>query len=338
MEIEDKKTSKNFMLRTWKTVRKSKNTNIFFVLVFLIIIATIFSPYFFTVYNITSIVRDLAFIGLITLGQSCLLISGDLDLSVGSIAALSGVFGGIVMTKTPINPFIVFIMMIILGGIFGFINGTIITRLNLNALIVTIGMSGIYLGVNLIITKGRAVIGIPESIYYLGQGTPGGVPMPFIIMVCLLIVIIFITRYTKLGRYMYAIGDNKEAAYILGVNVHLNRTIVFAITGMLAALAGMLVTARLGTAQPGIATDWPLNSIAASVIGGVSLVGGIGNPLGAIIGAAIIVIIQNIIVLFGVSPYFQTAVSGVVVVLAISFDSISIMIASRRRQKIKSNS
>jgi ribose transport system permease protein len=326
---------KNILKNISNIIRRSKNANIIMVLIIMIIIPSVFSPYFLTFYNITSIIRDAAFIGLVTLGQACLLITGELDLSVGSIAALCGVFGGIFMANTPINPFVAFVLILILGAFLGFLNGTIITRLNLSSLIVTIGMSGVYLGINLVITKGRAVLGIPESIYFLGQAKLLGMPMPFVIMIIVMVVVVFFTKYTRIGRYMYAIGNNREAANILGIDVNMVRTFVFSLAGALSALAGMLVVARLGTAQPGIATDWPLNSIAASVIGGVSLIGGVGNPFGAIMGVGIIVIIQNIIVLFGVSPYLQTTVSGIVVVIAISFDSISHMMQSRRKQKSK---
>jgi len=319
----------------FNTIRKNKMTNIFLVFLFMIIIASVFSPYFMTAYNIRSLVRDAAFIGIVALGQACVLLLGEIDLTVGSIAALCGVVGGIFMVKIPLNPGLIFVLVLFLGAFLGFLNGILVTGLRLNSLVVTIGMTGIFTGINLVVTKGQAILNIPESIYFLGKGSIFQIPMPFIIMIVVLIVVLIITRFTRLGRYMYAIGNNRETAKILGLPVTPVRIFAFSFAGMLYALAGLLMIARLGTAQPSIGSEWALNSIAAGVIGGISLVGGIGNPLGAIIGVGIIIVIQNIIVLFGVSPYLQTAVSGIVVVAAISFDSITTMVSSRKKRLSK---
>ncbi|MEI3612789.1 ABC transporter permease [Pseudogracilibacillus sp. SO30301A] len=320
---------------TLEAVKKSNLTNMGLVLIFLLVIASIFSPYFLDPYNLQSLVRDLAFISIIALAQSCLMIIGELDLSVGKIAAFCGVIGGMLMVTGSINPYLAFGISLLLGAVLGLINGTIVTRLNLNSIVVTIGMTGVYGGIVLVLTKGKAITGIPKEIYFIGQGYILGIPVPFVIMLVTLVVVLFITQMTQLGRYMYAIGNSPEAAKILGIKVNNIRTIVFILVGFLSSLAGMLMVARLGTAQPSIGDTWALNSIAAAVIGGIALTGGLGNPFGAIIGAAIITVIQNIIVLFGVSPYWQTAVSGILVVLAISFHSISTKIGERKRSKIK---
>lgn len=294
------------------------------VLIFIIIIAQILTKgNFISSYNITIIIRSMAFIGLVAIGQSLVLLLGELDLSVGSIAGLSAVIGGILMVDFGINPFLSFFLSVLFGALLGFFNGMIITSLNLNALVVTIGMAGIYKGINLVVTKGSAITGIPESILIIGQGKVFGVPFPFIILIIVLIIISIIIQKTTLGRYIYAIGSSREAAEILGIKVKVIRVSTFMITGALASLAGMIMVTRLGSSQPAIGEIWVLPSLAAPVIGGVALTGGIGHPVGAIIGVAIIGIIENIIVLLGISPYWQTVVSGSVVVLAVSIDSIS---------------
>lgn len=165
----------------------------------------------------------------------------------------------------------------------------------------------------------------------------GPIPIPFIICLVVLILILFMVKKTKTGRYIYAIGNSKEAAKILGIKVDRIRVMIYSIVGFISALAGLLYVCRLGSAQTAIGEDWPMNSIAASVIGGVALTGGVGNPAGALIGAAVITIIQNIIVLFGVNSYWQSAVSGIVVVLAISFSSISTIVRENRQKRIKLN-
>ncbi|GHS93678.1 ABC transporter permease [Synergistales bacterium] len=314
-------------------ILKNKVVNIGLVFLLLVAIAIAVAPNFLTNYNLQSVVRDLAFVGIIAIGQSCLLLLGELDLSVGNIAALCGVVGGFLMVFFKMNPYLSFVLCVLLGAVLGFINGTIITRLNLNAMVVTIGMQGVYGGFNLVLTKGRAVTNIPDSIFFLGKGNLFDVPMPFVFTIAVMVIVVFIMKKTAFGRYVYAIGNNVQAAEILGIKVKRVRTIVYMLMGMLSALAGMLMVARLGSSQPTIGATWPMNSIAASVIGGVALTGGIGNPAGALIGAAIISIIQNIIVLLGVSSYWQTVVSGTVVVVAISIGSISEMIRSRKKRR-----
>lgn len=327
------KKDKSKLNNVLNVFRRSNMTAIGLVLVAMLIIASLVSPYFLTTYNLQSLVRDLAFIGMIGIAQSLLLLIGELDLSVGKIASLSGILGGMLMVNAGINPYLAFIISILLGTIFGAINGIIITKLRLNAMVVTIGMTGVYGGINLVITKGKAITGIPEDIYILGKGDLAGIPIPFIFALIVLVIIIFLVKKTQTGRYIYAIGNSRDAAKILGIQVDKIRILIYSIVGMISALAGMLYVARLGSAQSSIGANWPMNSIAASVIGGVALTGGIGNPAGALVGASIIAVIQNMIVLLDVNVYWQSAVSGFIVVIAISFSSISYMLGERKKRK-----
>jgi len=292
-------------------------------LVAIFVLSCILSPHFLTPFNMIIIARTLAFIGLVTIGQAMLLILGELDLSLGAIGGLSAVVGGIMMVQLGLNPFLSLLVCIVLGTLCGLLNGFLVTALRLHSLVLTIGMAGVYAGLNLVLTKGVAITGIPYQIGFLGRGYWLGLPVPFIVMLIAVAVAAFLMFRTSFGRYIYAIGNNGAAARMLGIPVDPIRTIVFGIAGFLASVAGMLMVARLGTAQPSIGEDWVLPPIAAAVIGGVTTTGGIGSPVGAILGAAIIGIIENIIVLFGVSPYWQSVVSGGIVVLAISFDALS---------------
>jgi ribose transport system permease protein len=321
------------MKRFWKTARESSIFNIAIVLAVLCLVATNFSKYFLDFYNLQSLIRDLAFLGLITVGQSILLILGEIDLSLGKISAFCGVLGGILMVQLQVNPYVSILLCLAFGFVFGLMNGLLVTKLRLNSLVVTIGMSGVFGGFNLVFTHGQAITNVPKSIYYLGQGYILKIPTPFIIMFAIAILVILYAKYTKGGRYIYAIGNSKEASLILGIKVDLIKMLAFAFAGLLASIAGVLMVARLGTSQPGIGESWPLNSIAGSVIGGISLTGGVGEPLGALLGIGVIIVIQNMIVLFGVSPYWQTVVSGIIVVVAIAFGSISTMISERNERK-----
>jgi ribose transport system permease protein len=296
---------------------------VFVALVVIFAISALASPYFLSGYNMSVIARGLAFVGLVTIAQSSLMILGELDLSLGTIGGLCGVVSGMLMVQAGLPWGAALVLALALGMALGFLNGFLVTTLGLHSLVLTIGTAGIYGGAILVLTKGVAITGIPQGIQFLGRGDVFGLPVPFLIMLVVLVIALFLTMKTSMGRYMYAIGNNAAAARMLGIRVDRIRILVFTFAGMLSALAGLLMVARLGTAQPSIGQTWVLAPIAAAVIGGVATTGGIGSPLGAIFGACIIAIIENIIVLFGVSPYWQGVVSGAIVVIAISFDAIS---------------
>ena len=246
------------------------------------------------------------------------------------IGGFAGVVAGMLMVKLGLPPALALSLALGLGAALGCLNGLLVSLLGLHSLVLTIGTAGIIGGANLVLTRGVAVTGIPKEIQFLGRGDLFGLPMPFAIMLAALALVGFLAARTPYGRYLYAIGNNPSAARMLGIPVGRIRILVFTLAGFLAALAGILMVARLGTAQPSIGESWVLAPIAAAVIGGVATTGGVGTPLGAVLGAGIIGIIENTIVLFGVSPYWQSIVSGTVVVLAISFDAIARRMLARR--------
>ena len=314
-------------------IMRNNSVMIAIILIAICVIASIFSPYFLDFFNLQSLMRDVAFIGMVAVGQSLLLLLGELDLSVGSVASLCGILGGLMMTAAGIPAPLAFILALLIGLGLGALNGVIITALKLNAMVTTIGMQGVYTGITLVITKGKAITNIPESILFLGKDNIGIFPIPFVISIAVVIIAyIFVTK-TRSGRYLYAIGNSRPAAEILGIKVNFIRVIAFGICGFLSALAGMLYVARLGSAQASIGTSWPMNSIASGVIGGVLLTGGVGTPVGAYIGAAVISVISNVIVLFGVDIYWQQAVSGIVVVIAIALPSVLNILREKKRLK-----
>ena len=317
MQGEDKYRARNILAG----ITKNSTVLTGVVLILLIAVAAAFSPYFLSIFNLQSLMRDIAFIGIIATGQSLLLLIGELDLSVGRIATLSGILGGLLMTQISLNPVLAFLIGALSGILLGCINGLLITKLKITAMVATIGMQGVYGGITMVITKGQAITGIPESILFVGKNNFLGMPIPFVIAVLILIAVVLFVVRTKTGRYIYAIGNSREAAKIMGIRVDRIRLLIYGIVGLLSSTAGMLYVARLGSAQAAIGTNWPMNSIAACVIGGVLLTGGVGNPVGSFLGAAIICVISNVIVLFGVNIYWQEAVSGIVVVVAIGLPS-----------------
>jgi ribose transport system permease protein len=309
--------------KSFALLMRSPLAGVFVALAVIFTLSALISPYFLTSYNLSVIARGLAFVGLITIAQSMLMVLGELDLSLGVVGGLCGVISGILMIRLGFDPYSSMLLAILLGACLGLLNGLLVTVLKLHSLVLTIGTAGMFGGANLVLTRGVAITGIPREIQVLGRGDVFGIPAPFLIMLAALAIATFVMLKTPFGRYMYAIGNNQAGARMLGIRVDRVRLIVFVAAGAIAALAGVLMVARLGTAQPSIGDTWVLAPIAASVIGGVATTGGIGSPIGAIFGAGIIAIIENIIVLFGVSPYWQGIVSGAIVVLAISFDAIS---------------
>lgn len=337
MTLIEKINGRRLLIRGMDAVFNARRKNSLFaitiVLIGMIILASLASPYFLDRYNLLAVTRNLAFIGLIGIAQSLLLLIGELDLSVGKVASLCGILAGMLMVDYGLDPYLSLVIALILGLGFGFINGLLITKLRLNSLVATIGMAGVYGGINLVLTKGRAIPGIPEKIHFLGKGNLWSIPIPLLFTLGVLIFVVLFVQRTKMGRYIYAIGNNREAANILGIRVDRIRIVLYSLVGLISSLAGILYVARLGSSQSAIGGTWPMNSIAAAVIGGVALTGGVGNPAGALVGAAIISVISNLIVLLGVNVYWQSAVSGIVVVLAISFSSLSTIMSERKQWK-----
>ena len=304
-------------------------TGVILALFVLVLFSGIVSPNFLSPYNIIIMLRTLAFVGLVALGQTVVLLLGELDLSVGAVAGFTAITSGLLMVQFSVSPWIAIFLGLCEGALCGFLNGLLITKLRLNALVATLGMMGVFQGLNLVVSRGKAIIGIPNSIYFLGQGSLLGVPVPAVIMILLTIMLSIVLKWTAFGRYIFAIGNNREAARLIGIKVDRIRISAFMLCSVLSSIAGILMVARLGSAQPQVGEIWQLSSIASPVIGGTALTGGLGSAFGGMIGAAIIGVIENIIILFGVSPYWQSVVSGLVVVAAISIDSIQRMVSSK---------
>ncbi|WP_159075225.1 ABC transporter permease [Celeribacter baekdonensis] len=287
------------------------------------VVAAIVAPEFLSSYNMTIISRDLAFIGIVAIAQGMLLLLGDIDVSIGAIAGLSGIVCTKLLVDAQLDPSLAIAAGLAVGAIAGAVNGTIITMFNLNSLVVTIGMLSVYSGLNLWITKGRTIVGLPKEVTVLGGGSLMGIPVPVYIMIGAFAVILFLTTKTVYGRRLYAVGNSREAAKIIGIHEQRVRITAYAVAGSLAGLAGMLLCFRLVSAQASMGQSWLLPSIAAPVIGGIATTGGIGTIWGALLGAAIIAVLGNVIVLGDVDVYLQQVVTGAIVVIAVALDAIT---------------
>lgn len=293
----------------------------FLTLIALFVGLAVASPNFLTATNLASVVRQTAVINIMALGMTMIIIAGGIDLSVGSILAMAGLFGTMAMEKGQPVPVGILVGMTT-GLLCGLLNGILITRLRINPFIVTLGTLGIYRGTTLIVSNGLPVHQIPAAFSYLGEGNLAGVPFVlYILLVCAVIVHLILDR-TRLGRAGYAIGSNEQAAFYAGLNVSFYTTCVYAIGGMLTGLSGMIEASRLMTGQPTAGQGYELQAIAAVVIGGGSLRGGEGTVTGTLIGAFIMGLLSNGSDLLGISPYLQQAIIGAVIILAVWVDEL----------------
>ena len=293
----------------------------FLTLIVLFVALTIASPNFFTSTNLSSVVRQTAVINIMALGMTMIMITGGIDLSVGAILAMGGVVGTMAMEKGFSIPTGVLVGSIT-GLACGLANGLMITQLRVQPFIVTLGTLGIFRGTTLIITNGLPVHQIPQQFSYMGEGNLLGVPFVLWILVACAIVTHILLEHTRLGRYTFAIGSNREAAVYAGIPVKFHTTAVYAIGGMLTGLAGMIEASRLMTGQPTAGQGYELQAIAAVVIGGGSLQGGEGSVMGTLVGAFIMGLLSNGSDLLGVSPYLQQAIIGAVIILAVTLDEV----------------
>lgn len=291
----------------------------FISLALLFVVLSIASPYFLTATNLSSVIRQTAVINIMALGMTLVIVSGGIDLSVGSILAFSGVIGTMTMVGTGSVPLGIG-AGIASGTLWGCANGLMISMLRIPPFIVTLGTLGIVRGLTLVISGGLPVVGLPKEHGFLGEGTIGPAPFVLVVLVACAVLTHFALHGTKLGRYTYAIGSNEAAAVYAGIPVARYKVAIYAICGLLTGMAGMIETSRLMTGQPTAGVSYELQVIAAVVIGGGSLTGGAGTVIGTLIGAFIMGLLSNGSDLLGVNPYWQQVIIGAIIILAVALD------------------
>ena len=296
---------------------------IYFAFLLLTGILSIISPPFLTPSNIINILRQISVNGIIAVGMTFIIITAGIDLSVGSIVALTAVIATS-FAHPGEYPLIVPIALGILAGLVcGAINGVLIAKKKLAPFIVTLGMMTAARGAALVYTNGRPVINLSDSYNQIGGGYFLGIPLPVIIFLIVILSGVFILHYTRFGRYVYAVGGNELAAKVSGINPDRILIAVYAITGALAGLAGIVLSSRVMSASPAIGQGYELDAIAAVVIGGTSLSGGVGTIAGTIAGALIIGVMNNGLDMLNVSSYWQAIIKGLIIVLAVLLDKKS---------------
>ncbi len=292
-------------------------------LVLFTIVISFLSDRFLTISNLSNVLRQTSVNAIIAAGMTFVILTGGIDLSVGSTFAFTGAIAAYLVGNG--TPAIVALMAALaVGTLIGTANGLFISKGKLQPFIVTLATMTLLRGGTLVFTDGRPIStgfeGGAEAFLEIGAGSLFGIPNPIIIMVIVFAVGYYLLAHTTLGRYVYAMGGNEEATKLSGVNTHRTKLFVYGISGFFAALAGVIITARLASAQPTAGTGYELDAIAAVVLGGTSLAGGIGHIGGTIIGALIIGILSNALNLLDVSSYYQQLAKGLVILIAVLLD------------------
>ena len=295
-------------------------------LIALCVLLSFASPYFFTLRNIFNVLQGMSTIGIMAIGMTMVLVSGGLDLSVGSMLAVGAVLTARLMTYQGLNPWLAVLCGLAAGLAFGAVNGLIVTRARIVPFITTLGTLSIGRGLAFLLATsgaGSVASNVPmrdAGVGFLGAGYLGPVPMPVIIMLVLVVVAALFLGNTVLGRQIYAVGSNARAARLSGVNVDRVRLFTYVATGGLSAVAGIISIGLLSTASTNLGQGIELDVIAAAVIGGTSLQGGEGSVIGTLFGAAIMAVVRNAFVLLGLPLHFQTMIIGAVILLAVGID------------------
>ena len=291
------------------------------------------SDKFLTVTNAWNVMRQISVNICISVGMTLIVLTAGIDLSVGSVLALCGAItagllkSGIEIPST--NLYIGFTILsavvagLLAGSLLGWFNGWAITKFKVPPFVATLAMLTIARGFTMLWTKGFPITGLGDRFAYIGTGWFLGIPVPVWISGVIVLLAVIVTSKTKLGRYIYAIGGNENAATLSGINIKKIKIVVYTIAGALAAVGGIMVTSRLDAAQPNAGTGYELDSIAAVVIGGTSLSGGRGSVWGTVLGAIIIGVLNNGLVLLNVSPFWQQVVKGSVILIAVIIDKVN---------------
>jgi ribose transport system permease protein len=306
----------------WLQIIRRKNVSVILILVVLSLVLTITTDNFLTQKNIFSVMRAFSYIAIIAIGECFVIISAGVDLSVGSIFGFVGLCTAFMIQNLGLDPVFAIALGIVIGTIIGSVNGLLITALKIPPFIATLGMLSVTRGLAYALTTGYP-IRTPTEFNAIGQGYLWVIPLPVVYMVVAVLIFTFVLEKTVFGRRVFAIGGNEEAAAISGVNVKRIKMYVYSLSGMLAGLSGIITTARLGVAQSTSGTGYELDVIAAVIIGGASLTGGKGTVVGAMLGAAIMGVLRNGLILLNVSPYWQQTVIGIVILAAIAGDQLS---------------
>jgi len=314
-------------MRTWvNRLLQNEQAGLLLALILLCVVLSFLSPVFFTALNIKNVLRDAALVAIAGIGMVMVILLGEIDLSVGSVQAVAGIVAVAVLNSFS-SVFVALGATLFAGACIGLINGLLITRAHINSLIATLGMMAILRGGAMVSTQAVSIQGSVDSFVEIGTGHLGPIPIPVLIAFLLLALFFYVLHYTTFGRYVYAVGGNPQAARLSGLPVDRIRIAVFVIAGILAALSAFILASRLNSGQPNAGLGFELQVIAAVILGGISLTGGVGTLAGAFIGILILTVLSNGLVLLNVSSFYHDIARGIVIILAVYLDT-------RRKQSL----
>ena len=296
---------------------------LFIVFVLLCVSFALSSPVFLKMSNLINIIRQVSIIGTAAMGMAILMISGGIDLSIGSHLAFTGLVVAIMLKQFSLPVWAAILITLSFSIIVGMVNAFLVTYINIPPLIATLGMLSVLRGVGYIITGGYPVYDFPEAFITLGRGYVGPIPIPVIIMLVVFIFVFILLNRTYLGRYFYALGGNQEATRLSGIDVVRTRYIAYSLCGLFVGIAGLILLARINSAQPSAGSGFELDVITAVVLGGVSISGGEGKIPNVLLGVLIIGVITNGLILLNVHDYYQMVIKGVTLLLAVAIDKFS---------------
>lgn len=307
----------------WKTKASQLfgRYGIFFIFIGMVILMSFLSPAFLNLYNIINVVRQVSFIGIVAMGVTIVIITKGIDLSSGSVIALVSVISASFAHPGDYPLIVPIVIGLAVGTLAGLINGTITAKGMIPPFIATLGMMTAARGLALLYSDGKPIDNLSDSFLFLGAGDILGIPFPIIVFIVMGIISHLLLNNTKFGKHTYAIGGNEQAARISGINVDRHLILVYTYAGFLTAISALMLTARISVGQPSMGVMYELDAIAAAVIGGTSLTGGIGTIPGTIIGALIIGVLNNGLDLLNVSSYWQQILKGLIIVVAVLIDS-----------------
>jgi len=304
-----------------------KKSSVYLILLFLFVVFSLLAPRFLSVSNLINVLLQTSIVAMLAIGQTIVMLTAGIDLSVGMVAVFCGAVAAGLVTGygwgLNLGSLTVFILTLILGSLLGGVSGALVVLGNLPPFVATLAMMAIAQGLTLVFTQGKPIAGLPESFVFIGSGSVLGIPFPIILLfIAGALAYLLLTR-TSFGLHIYAIGGNKEMARLAGVNVRRVELGAYILSGLTAALAGLILTGRLASAQPNVGAELNLESIAACVLGGTSLFGGTGNVLKTIVGALIMGTLANGMNLMGIPSYPQLVIKGLVFIAAVALDILS---------------
>lgn len=291
-------------------------------LIVLCLVISIIAPRFLTVTNLRNVLTQVSVNAVIAAGMTFVILTGGIDLSVGSILAICGAIAAVI-AQSGGNVFLAVVAALVIGALIGLANGLIISKGKIQPFIATLATMTVFRGVTYVYTGGTPVSGLSQSFMVLGNNKILGIPIPVLVMVIIFAASFYILTQIRYGIYVYALGGNEDSSRLSGINTERIKTMVYVISGIMAAISGIIVTSRIGSASPNAGSGFELDAIAAVVLGGTSLSGGEGSIMGTIIGAVIIGVLNNGLNLMNVSPFYQLIVKGLVILLAVLVDKKS---------------